>query len=113
MGLGACTSSVNPDAIVGSWRYSDGKRIVSEITFRSDRSFNGRITLEGKTYGEAQGKWSVTGNTLNYFYTSSSLPRVPSNAVDKDTIKQITSTYFIILSRSGEVRQYERVDRTN
>jgi hypothetical protein len=107
----ACTSleSSRPAReLVGDWRYAD--QIQScQYSFKSDGSFTGSVRQRGKLVSKFTGRWSITGQTLEYRYLSDALGSIPAGATDADHLLEVKKEFFVIQAANGERRRYLRV----
>ena len=93
--------------LIGHWSYAD-EHLISEYTFREDGTFTGQVTQDTKVIWTFAGKWSLTGDTLNYEYTKSSLERIPVGTTDHDKLLEVTKDHYIIEARDSSKRKYSK-----
>lgn len=112
--ISICASAEIPtsEQLVGSWQNTNAvKQFTTELTFKRDGTFVGKVTQGGKVAWEFGGKWSLKERTLNYNYTASSLARIPVGTKDQDEIIEVTKDYFIcqgIITQGGQ-KKYVRM----
>ncbi len=112
--ISTCASAEIPtsEQLVGSWQNTNVvKQFTTDLTFKRDGTFVGKVTQGGKVAWEFGGKWSLKERTLNYDYTASSLARIPVGTKDQDEIIEVTKNYFIcqgIITHGGQ-KKYVRM----
>jgi hypothetical protein len=94
--------------LVGRWRYAD-KNYSCTYSLRDDGSFDGEVRKESKLMGRFAGRWWISGDTIHYKYTGSSLKGVPVGTIDKDKLVEIEREHFVIVAFDGSRRTYERI----
>jgi hypothetical protein len=111
--LSAFAGDGTSEQLIGHWQYTNEvKKGTSDLTFRRDGTFSGKVALEGKVVWEFAGKWSLQDRTLSYDHTSSSGARIPIGTKDRDEIVEVTKTYFICrgIVTHGPDKKYVRVE---
>jgi len=93
--------------IVGNWRYVDDLQSC-RYSFSSDGSFTGEVRLRARLVSKFAGRWSITGQSLNYTYFSDALGRIPTGATDRDELLEVKQDSFVIRAANGERRRYLR-----
>lgn len=109
----AFAGDVTSEQLVGRWQNTNEvKKFTTDLTFRRDGTFVGKITQEGKVAWEFGGKWSLKDRTLNYDYTTSTLAKIPVGTKDQDEIVEITKEYFVCrgIVTQGVKKKYVRVE---
>ncbi len=94
--------------LVGHWRYADQNQSCT-YTLRKDGTFAGEVKRKGEATWKFAGRWSLTGDVLNYSYTKSSLDRVPAGSVDQDKLIEITKDHLVLITLDGSRRKYTRI----
>ena len=94
--------------LIGRWRYADQNQSCT-YTLRKDGTFAGEVKLKGEPTWKFAGRWSLTGDVLNYTYTKSSLDRVPAGRVDQDKLIELKKDHFIVITLDGSRRKYMRI----
>lgn len=112
--ISTCASAEIPtsELLVGSWQNTNVvKQFTTDLTFKRDGTFVGKVTQGGKVVWEFGGKWSLKERMLNYDYTASSLARIPVGTKDQDEIIEVTKDYFIcqgMITHGGQ-KKYVRM----
>ena len=99
------------ELLLGRWHYADEKQSCT-YTFSSDGTFAGEVTEKSRVIWVFAGKWSISGSSIHYEYTQSSLERVPAGSTDEDKLVEIGHDYFVIVAFDGSHRKYHRVGTT-
>lgn len=94
--------------LVGRWRYAD-KNYSCTYSLNADGRFDGEVSEKSKLMGRFAGRWWISGDTIHYKYTSSSLKGVPVGTIDKDKVVGIKPDHFVIVAFDGSRREYERI----
>jgi hypothetical protein len=94
--------------LVGVWQYFENGSLFSEITFRGDGTFEGKVMKDGTIEVRAEGKWLTRDGSLYYLYTNVTPPRIPAGTRDKDTIADITKDHIVLYSADRKMRKYVR-----
>lgn len=83
--------------------------MVTHVVFTQNMHFFASSTVDGKTFLDFDGTWSVSGNTLAWRYaTSSGLTPLPGTT-DTDEIVSIDATKLVLRSSlSGKQQEYIR-----
>ena len=83
--------------------------MVTHVVFTQNMHFFASSAVDGKTFRDFEGTWSVSGNTLAWRYrTSSGLTPVPGTT-DTDEIVSIDATKLVLRSSlSGKQQEYIR-----
>ena len=106
-------TQISPMALVGRWSAStidpSGATMVTHVVFTQNMHFFASSTVDGKTFRDFEGTWSVSGNTLAWRYkTSSGLTPVPETT-DTDEIISVDAAKLVLRSSpSGKQHQYLR-----
>lgn len=103
----AAGAQPKPAQLVGRWRSSDA-HLSCEITFAADGTFSGHIDLDREVVSTFAGKWSLSGDKLEYTYTRSSPQNAPLGH-DRDRLIELTKGYYVIEANDGSRRKYLRV----
>ena len=106
-------NQISPMSLVGRWSASadhpGGATTVTHVVFTQNMHFFGSSTVDGKTFLDFDGTWSVSGNTLAWHYeTSSGLTPAPGTT-DTDEIVSVDASRLVLRSSlSGKQREYIR-----
>jgi hypothetical protein len=101
------TPSVQPAALVGTWRYSNDEQTV---TYWFER--NGAFTAESKTENSVRtfrGLWELKDNVITYTFTSDSGGGQVEGKQDADRLERIDESSLAIVAGDGTHRTYWRV----
>ena len=101
------TPSIQPAAIVGTWRYSGDEQTV---TYSFDR--NGAFTAEVKTEHSVRtfrGFWELKDNVITYTFTADSGGGEMDGKQDADRLERVDESSLAIIVRDGSHRTYWRV----
>ncbi|WMW80059.1 hypothetical protein RF679_15605 [Undibacterium cyanobacteriorum] len=107
--LSACSKDTAPPNVIGTWQYSDD-RLLTHMTYRSDKTFETDVTLNGKYLGKASGIWTLTGDTIDYVYTASGLERIPVGTKDRDVVASATPEKIVLKNAGDNYLNYYKVD---
>jgi hypothetical protein len=91
---------------VGHWRV---RRLIFcfDWIFHGDTTFTGKMYLLGIPLLHTTGTWSIEGDKLISNYDESNL--VAGGVNDMDTLLEVAQDYFILVTRLGARRKWERV----
>jgi hypothetical protein len=109
--LGGQALAADPGQLIGTWRFARHPPAVRVVTFNADHSFVLTVTIDGKPYGTATGRWQLQGEVLKYQYARTNFPGVPNDATDEDTILGVTADTLVLSGADGYGRQYERIGK--
>lgn len=85
---------------IGHWRVRCNVFCFDWI-FRNDCSFVGKFSVLGIPLLRLTGAWSIDGNRLHSIYAI--------GLKDTDTLLEVAQDYFILVTRGGTRRRWERV----
>jgi hypothetical protein len=97
--------------LVGRWRYSDAERTCI-LSFHNDGTFDGEVTDKSKMNWHFAGRWSLSGDTIHYDYTQSSLKSIHTGIKDVDKLVEVTGDHLVIIASDGTRRKYERIGKS-
>jgi len=109
--LGGCATNTNetrnPRLLVGTFYIQTGDR-RTEILSKKDGAFSSNTTISGKDGWTTAGEWRVSDCKLHGIYVRSSLPDWPLGEVDSRELLEVTPTYYVIKTRNGVTKKYQR-----
>lgn len=91
---------------IGHWRVR-WSVICFDWIFRDDSSFVGKCSVFGIPILRLTGTWSIDGNKLVSNYGK--LLLIAGGQKDTDTLLEVAQDYFILVTRGGIRRRWERV----
>lgn len=107
--LVSCAAFPTPRrSLAGEWRYADSTQSCY-YDFGVNGTFRGNVTYQHKLLSKFTGRWSLTGNTLNYKYTRDVLGRIAPGTLDHDKLLSVRRDFFVIEAADGSKRKYFRV----
>lgn len=109
LAAGSCLAGPMKQQLVGHWRYN-GEHQICDYAFKSDGTFTGNLSEDGKTVLEYSGKWSLDGDKLKYEFTKCSPEVIAVGTTDQDRIVELTADYYVVETHYYARRQYSRVD---
>lgn len=106
-------SQISPMSLVGRWSAStnhpSGATTVTHVVFTQNMHFFGSSTVDGKTFLDFGGTWSVSGNTLAWHYENSSGLTPAPGTTDTDEIVSVDASRLVLRSSpSGKQNEYLR-----
>lgn len=96
--------------LVGHWRCKAG-RYLCDWSLRGDGSFLADITERGATVSRQTGRWKIEDDQLVTFSIVDEFDMIASSE-DADTLMEVARDCFILRTRQGVRRKYERVQET-
>ncbi|HJW52513.1 MAG TPA: lipocalin family protein [Burkholderiaceae bacterium] len=107
-------TQISPMALVGRWSASatnsSGVTIATDVVFTQNMHFFASSTVDGKTFLDFGGTWSVSGNTLAWRYLSSSGSAPAPGTTDTDEIVSVAASKLVLRSSlSGKQHEYIRM----
>lgn len=107
-------TQISPMALVGRWSASatnsSGVTIVTDVVFTQNMHFFASSTVDGKTFLDLGGTWSVSGNTLAWRYVTSSGSAPAPGTTDTDEIVSVDASKLVLRSSlSGKQHEYIRM----
>ena len=101
------TQGFDVTEITGHWRV---RWIVIRFDWilRNDGSFVGKCSVLGVPIVRLTGTWSIEGNTLVAIYNNKLLVNAGAQK-DTDTLLEVAQDYFILVTRKGTRRRWQRV----
>ena len=107
-------TQISPMALVGRWSASatnsSGVTIVTDVVFTQNMHFFASSTLDGKTFLDLGGTWSVSGNTLAWRYMTNSGSAPAPGTTDTDEIVSVDASKLVLRSSlSGKQHEYIRM----
>ncbi len=83
--------------------------MVTHVVFTQNMHFFASSTVDGKTFLDFDGTWSVSGNTLAWRYRTSSGSTPVPETTDTDEIVSIDASKLVLRSSlSGKQQEYIR-----
>ena len=103
----------NEDILVGKWsgtgQTPDGKTILTQVDLKTDLSFIGESTVEGKRVLSFAGVWSLDDKELSWDYIDSRPPLPEAAKSDIDVIESFDGKEMVVVSkRTGQKRTFRR-----
>ena len=84
--------------------------MVTHVVFTQNMHFFASSTVDGKTFRDFEGTWSVSGNTLAWRYKTSSESTPVPETTDTDEIVSIDASKLVLRSSlSGKQQEYIRM----
>ena len=107
-------TQISPMSLVGRWSASavdpSGAAMVTHLVFTQNMHFFASSTVDGKTFLDFEGTWSVSGNTLAWRYKTSSGSTPVPETTDTDEIVSIDASKLVLRSSlSGKLQEYIRM----
>jgi len=107
-------TQISPMALVGRWSASatnpSGVTMVTDVVFTQNMHFFASSTVDGKTFLDFGGTWSVSGNTLAWRYMTSSGSAPAPGTTDTDEIISVDASKLVLRSSlSGKQHEYIRM----
>jgi len=103
----AANAQPKPAQLIGHWRTAD-PHFSCDIMFAADGTFSGHIQQNGAVVSTFAGKWSLSGDNLDYIYTKSSPQDAPLRK-DRDRLIEVTKDYYVVEAYDGNRRKYSRI----
>ena len=97
--------------LVGRWRYTDAEKSCT-LSFHNDGTFDGEVSDKSKMIWHFAGRWSLSGDTIHYDYTRSSLESIHTGIKDVDKLVEVTGDHLVIIASDGTRRKYERIGKS-
>jgi hypothetical protein len=91
---------------IGHWRVR-WRVLCFDWIFRDDSSFIGKFSVLGIPILRFTGTWSIDGDKLFSIYDKHLL--MPGGQKDTDMLLEVAEDYFILVTRLGFRRKWERV----
>jgi hypothetical protein len=92
--------------LIGHWRVR-WSVLCFDWIFRNDGSFVGKFAVIGIPILRLTGTWSIDGDKLLSIYDRHYL--IAGGLKDTDTLLEVAQDYFILVTRRGTRRRWERV----
>jgi hypothetical protein len=103
------THGFTQDQLVGHWRYAD-KFYGCDWILQEDGTFTGSVTRGGILVSRQTGRWIIEGDQLVCSSIRDEFNMLGSST-DRDLLLEVTEQFFIIKTRQGIRRRYERIDQ--
>jgi hypothetical protein len=98
---------ISTTQLVGRWHCKAG-RYMCDWSLRGDGSFSADVTERGITVSHQTGRWKIEGGELVTFSITDEFDMIGSSQ-DSDTLLEVAEEFFILKTRQGIRRRYERV----
>ncbi len=103
----------NEDILVGKWsgtaQTEDGKTILTQVDLKTDLSFIGESTVDGKRVLTFAGVWSLDDKELSWDYIDARPPLPEEAKSDIDVIESFDGKEMVVVSkRTGQKRTFRR-----
>ena len=100
------TQAFSVTEFIGHWRVRSSVFCFDWI-FRNDSSFIGKFSALGIPILRLTGTWSIDADKLISIYDKHLL--IAGGQKDTDTLLEVAHDYFILVTRRGSRRRWERV----
>jgi hypothetical protein len=97
--------------LVGSWRVRQGA-YVCDWVLKSDGTFVADVAEHGITISHVIGGWVIEGTELVSTSTKDEFDLVRPGHQERDVLLVISADYFVLRTRQGIRRKYERIHET-
>ncbi len=99
--------NITAGQLVGRWACKAG-RYTCDWLLREDGSFLANVTEKGATVSRQSGRWRVEDGQLVTFDIFDEFDMIGSPE-DSDTLLEVQGQFFVLRTRQGTRRRYERV----
>jgi hypothetical protein len=99
-------------ALIGAWAGTRGN-LVEFVSYSSDGKFRGHVSdaTTKERLWDFEGKWTIEGDWLRYWYTKSEPARVPVGFGNKDQILELDADHFRVRTSEGDEDTFTRATR--
>ena len=96
------------EQLVGHWRYSS-RVYRCDWMLLEDGTFGASVTEREEEVSRQTGRWALEGDQLLCFCIRDAFG-IAASSEDRDVLLEVSERYFIIRTRDGARRKYERID---
>ena len=101
-------SSFTAEQLIGRWRTRQAAYSCDWL-LRADGTFTADISEHGATISRPIGTWRIESDTLVSVYGGDEFDLIGRGQKDRDRLLEVADGYFILATKQGIRRRYERV----